>query len=129
LSKARWARITASDNLVGAEEHPMNPKSSLFASALVSSALGGLVAGCAGEQKTTETPTPDGSAAADATAAAPEATAAAAAADPSATSGAKACCKGLNECKAKGDCRVAGKQDCKGMNECKGQGGCNKRCK
>ncbi len=94
----------------------MTVKSSLFASALVSSALGGMVAGCAGEQKPAETPE---AATGDATAAA----------DPSATSGAKACCKGLNECKTKGDCRVAGKQDCKGMNECRGQGGCNKRCK
>lgn len=105
----------------------MTVKSSLFASALVSSALGGLVAGCAGEQKPAEAP--EGTAAATAASEPVADATAAAAADPSATSGAKACCKGLNECKAKGDCRVAGKQDCKGMNQCRGQGGCNKRCK
>ena len=89
----------------------MNVKSSLIASAFVSSALGGLIAGCA-DPKPAETPD-----------------AATGAADAASSSGPKACCKGLNECKAKGDCRVAGKQDCKGMNECRGQGGCNKRCK
>lgn len=40
----------------------------------------------------------------------------------------KACCKGLNDCKGKGGCAVAGKHDCAGKNECKGQGGCDMRC-
>lgn len=39
-----------------------------------------------------------------------------------------ACCKGMNECKGKGGCAVAGKHDCQGKNECKGQGGCNHHC-
>lgn len=39
----------------------------------------------------------------------------------------KSCCKGMNECKAKGGCR-AGEHSCKGQNECKGQGGCNAHC-
>jgi hypothetical protein len=39
-----------------------------------------------------------------------------------------ACCKGMNECKGKGGCAVAGKNDCQGKNECKGQGGCNMHC-
>jgi hypothetical protein len=42
--------------------------------------------------------------------------------------GDKACCKGLNDCKGKGGCAVAGKHDCAGKNDCKGQGGCNMRC-
>ncbi|HVU02030.1 MAG TPA: hypothetical protein VHE30_09770 [Polyangiaceae bacterium] len=40
----------------------------------------------------------------------------------------KACCKGLNDCKGKGGCSVAGKHECAGKNECKGQGGCNMHC-
>ena len=40
----------------------------------------------------------------------------------------KACCKGLNDCKGKGGCAVAGKHDCAGKNDCKGQGGCNMHC-
>jgi len=40
----------------------------------------------------------------------------------------KACCKGMNECKGKGNCAVEGKQTCAGTNECKGQGGCNHHC-
>jgi hypothetical protein len=39
-----------------------------------------------------------------------------------------ACCKGMNECKGKGGCAVAGKNDCQAKNECKGQGGCNQHC-
>jgi len=42
--------------------------------------------------------------------------------------GEKACCKGLNDCKGKGGCAVAGKHDCAGKNDCKGQGGCNMHC-
>ncbi len=42
--------------------------------------------------------------------------------------GDKACCKGLNDCKGKGGCAVAGKHDCAGKNDCKGQGGCDMRC-
>ncbi len=41
---------------------------------------------------------------------------------------AKACCKGLNSCKGKGDCAVPGKHECGGQNACKGQGGCNMHC-
>lgn len=37
------------------------------------------------------------------------------------------CCKGLNECKAKGGCEVAGRNSCRGQNECKGMGGCRSR--
>jgi hypothetical protein len=43
-------------------------------------------------------------------------------------SGAKACCKGLNDCKGKGGCAVDGKHDCAGQNDCKGKGGCNMHC-
>lgn len=35
----------------------------------------------------------------------------------------KACCKGRNECKAKGNCKTED-NDCKGKNQCKGKGGC-----
>jgi hypothetical protein len=42
--------------------------------------------------------------------------------------GDKACCKGLNDCKGKGGCAVAGANECAGHNECKGQGGCNMHC-
>jgi hypothetical protein len=37
------------------------------------------------------------------------------------------CCKGLNECKGKGGCEVAGRSSCRGQNECKGMGGCRSR--
>ena len=40
---------------------------------------------------------------------------------------AKACCKGLNECKGKGGCRTDA-NDCAGKNDCKGKGGCNGHC-
>lgn len=36
----------------------------------------------------------------------------------------KHACKGMNECKGKGGCKVEGKNECKGHNECKGAGGC-----
>ena len=35
----------------------------------------------------------------------------------------RACCKGTNECKGKGNCKTDN-NDCKGLNECKGKGGC-----
>lgn len=44
-----------------------------------------------------------------------------------ANAGAKACCKGKNECKAQGSCKTAS-NDCAGQNECKGKGGCNGHC-
>jgi hypothetical protein len=34
------------------------------------------------------------------------------------------CCRGMNECKGKGNCKVDETHDCKGRNECKGKGGC-----
>jgi hypothetical protein len=37
----------------------------------------------------------------------------------------KACCKGNNDCKGKGNCKVEGKWSCKGQNDCKGKGGCH----
>lgn len=81
--------------------------------ALAFTAVGGLVAGiagCAGEQAKTDAP-------------------AGGTAEPAATpAGAKACCKGQNECEAKGRCAVEGKNGCAGQNKCKGQGGCNKGC-
>jgi hypothetical protein len=39
----------------------------------------------------------------------------------------KACCKGQNECKAKGGCKTAD-NGCKSQNACKGKGGCNMHC-
>lgn len=45
---------------------------------------------------------------------------------PDAPSQAKACCKGMNECKGKGGCKANG--SCAGKNECKGKGGCNGNC-
>src|SRR5690242_4191460 len=35
----------------------------------------------------------------------------------------KSCCKGLNECKGRGNCKTD-KHNCKSMNDCKGRGGC-----
>jgi hypothetical protein len=43
-------------------------------------------------------------------------------------SAAKACCKGLNDCKGKGGCAVDGKHECAGKNDCKGKGGCDMHC-
>ncbi len=34
------------------------------------------------------------------------------------------CCKGMNDCKGKGNCKVMNDHDCAGQNECKGKGGC-----
>lgn len=45
-----------------------------------------------------------------------------------AAAGAKACCKGQNECAQKGGCKVEGSNDCAGKNECKNKGGCNAHC-
>ena len=41
--------------------------------------------------------------------------------------GAKACCKGKNDCKGQGGCKTA-TNDCAGQNECKSKGGCNGHC-
>ncbi len=59
---------------------------------------------------------------------APDAKAPAAGDPAGAAAGAKACCKGMNECAQKGGCKVEGKNDCAGKNECKHQGGCNAHC-
>jgi hypothetical protein len=64
----------------------------------------GAIAGCASSQPAAESPEPAAHAAE-----------------------AKACCKGMNECKGKGGCR-AGEHSCAGQNACKGQGGCNGHC-
>jgi hypothetical protein len=34
------------------------------------------------------------------------------------------CCRGHNECKGKGNCKIDGVNRCKGLNDCKGKGGC-----
>ena len=34
-------------------------------------------------------------------------------------------CKGQNDCKGIGGCKVEGEHACKGMNDCKGKGGCH----
>mgnify|MGYP001167403241 CR=1 FL=1 len=47
--------------------------------------------------------------------------------DPAAAAGAKACCKGMNECGGKGSCKTDA-NECAGKNECKGKGGCNAHC-
>jgi hypothetical protein len=44
-----------------------------------------------------------------------------------ASSGEKACCKGLNECSGKGGCATA-THTCAGKNSCRGKGGCNMHC-
>jgi hypothetical protein len=90
-----------------------------LAKSLAFSAVGGLVVGamgCASDGKKAEEPSADSSAA-------PAADTAAAAAD---ASGAKACCKGLNECKGKGGCKTAD-HECAGKNDCGKKGGCSKR--
>lgn len=58
---------------------------------------------------------------------APPAASPASAEPETANAGAKACCKGKNECKAQGACKTAS-NDCAGQNECKGKGGCNGHC-
>lgn len=79
-------------------------------------AVSGLVFGLGGCGEKKEAAAPDGESTAT-----PADTAA-----PAGESGAKACCKGNNECKAKGGCKTE-KNECKGMNECKGAGGCKTR--
>lgn len=44
-----------------------------------------------------------------------------------APAGDKSCCKGMNDCKGKGNCKTD-VNDCRGLNECKGQGGCQAHC-
>ncbi len=84
-------------------------------SALVAAAACGLILGaCKGQA-----PAPSGEV---------QAATAPASAGSGSHKGDKACCKGLNDCKGKGGCAVAGKHDCAGKNDCKGQGGCNMRC-
>lgn len=91
-------------------------------------AVGGMVAGlvgCGGAPAVPETPeAPD----ADPPAADPASDLGgiddAAGDEDMADAGAKDCCKGMNDCKGQGGCKVDGSHDCKGMNECKGQGGC-----
>jgi len=41
--------------------------------------------------------------------------------------GDKECCKGKNDCKALGGCKVDGVHGCKGQNDCKALGGCRAR--
>jgi hypothetical protein len=79
----------------------------------------GALTGCGGGNPPAETPETPPSTATEASKAAP--------AKQSAQE-AKACCKGMHECKGKGGCAVEGKHDCAGHNDCKGQGGCNHHC-
>ena len=79
-------------------------------------AVSGLVMGLAGCGDKPEAKSPEGGT----DTAAPATTEAAPAAGESAE---KACCKGHNDCKAKGNCKTD-KNACKGQNDCKGQGGC-----
>jgi len=80
-----------------------------MAKAIALTAVSGLVVGtvgCGSDSKGSATPT--------GTEAAPSAS----------QSGAKACCKGQNDCEKKGNCKVEGVNECKGQNKCKGKGGC-----
>lgn len=89
-----------------------------LAKSLAFSAVGGLVVGvvgCGGDGKKVDEPSADSSAV-------PAADTAAAAAD---ASGAKPCCKGMNECKGKGGCKTAD-HECAGKNDCGKKGGCKK---
>ncbi len=91
-----------------------------LAKSLAFSAVGGLVVGvvgCGGDGKKVDEPSADSSAA-------PAADSAMAAAGDA--SGAKACCKQMNECKGKGGCKTAD-HDCATKNECSKKGGCSKR--
>jgi hypothetical protein len=45
-----------------------------------------------------------------------------------ASSAAKDCCMGKNDCKGKGGCAVAESHACAGQNDCKGKGGCSMHC-
>ncbi len=105
-----------------------------FSKSILAAASAGLVAGalagCGGSTPPPETPRRGSEPMADAPApdaAAAAGDAAAPAGDAAAAAEGKACCKGMNECKAKGGCK-AGEHSCKGQNECKGQGGCNAHC-
>lgn len=83
---------------------------------LALTAASGLVAGlaaCGGHQEPAK----------DFSTAAGEPPAAEPAAHAEAPVGDKECCKGKNDCKAKGNCKTD-KNDCAGQNECKGKGGC-----
>lgn len=72
----------------------------LAAAALGGMVLGTLSIGCGGATPDAKAPDPAGAA--------------------------KACCKGMNECKTKGGCKGGG--NCAGKNECKNKGGCNGHC-
>ena len=88
-----------------------------LAKSLAFSAVGGLVVGvvgCGGDGKKADEPSDDSSAVPAADTAAADA------------SGAKSCCKGMNECKGKGGCKTAD-HDCATKNECSKKGGCSKR--
>jgi hypothetical protein len=105
-----------------------------ISSSILSAAATGLVvgalAGCGGSTPPPETPVAGSEApAVDANSEAmPSADMGTADGAPAAAAaGGKSCCKGMNECKAKGGCR-AGEHSCKGQNECKGKGGCNAHC-
>jgi hypothetical protein len=91
---------------------------------ITSAVSAGLMLGavaCGGSQAPAESP--EAMPAGDESAAAP-----AAEGDPTeAAAEAKACCKGMNECKAKGNCKTDANA-CAGQNECKGKGGCNAHC-
>jgi hypothetical protein len=97
-----------------------------FASKVAAAAAAGLISAACGESM----PEPETPAAEGAEATGDEAAAPAEATEGAAEGGEEqaACCKGMNECKAKGGCAVEGKHDCQGKNECKSQGGCNKHC-
>ncbi len=89
-----------------------------LAKSLAFSAVGGLVVGamgCASDGKKVDEPSADSSAM-------PADSAMPAAGE----SGAKACCKGMNECSKKGGCKTAD-HACAGQNECSKKGGCSKR--
>ncbi|MEN9577448.1 MAG: hypothetical protein RJA70_457 [Pseudomonadota bacterium] len=101
-----------------------------FAKSFAAAAAAGLMAvACGGSTAPAETP--DGAAAeaaAEGAEAAPAAEEAEAAPAAEGAAEDKACCKGMNECKGKGGCKVEGGNTCQGMNECKGKGGCNHHC-
>jgi hypothetical protein len=99
-----------------------------LAKTVASGLMVGALAACGGSQPAPEAPAAEAPAAE--APAAPEAPAADAplASEPTAAAGeAKACCKGMNECKAKGGCKTD-TNACAGKNECKGKGGCNMHC-
>jgi hypothetical protein len=104
LETRRFGRITIMD----------------LAKTLALSAVGGMVVGvvgCSSDQKTTEEPTGDSTAAATSDTAAP-----------AGDTGEKSCCATKNECKGKGGCKATdGSHECAGKNECKGKGGCKAR--